>query len=267
VIDKSLILVIDAGNTRTKWGLFDEANTMHAQGAVLNDDIGASQAWDCPWHLCKKAVVSNVAGVTVGAQLQALFDSHTVASHLVKSTETACGLINGYEQPETLGSDRWLAMLAAWHTLQAPCVVVSAGTALTVDAIALENNTTENQAKFIGGLILPGLQLMQSNLAQNTAQIGLKQGSLQDFPRNTGDAVYTGAIRAMAGAVSDMVSRLANHQSKQGRGHHTNRCMITGGDASVLAEALNAQASLACEVIVVENLVLQGLLLIERNAV
>ncbi|HEY3299894.1 MAG TPA: type III pantothenate kinase [Methylophilaceae bacterium] len=266
-INQSMILAIDAGNTRTKWGLFDEANLMHAQGAVLNGEIGASQAWrDCPWHLCKKAVVSNVAGVEIGAQLQALFDSHEVDSHWVKSSVAACGLINGYEQPDTLGSDRWLAMIAAWHTLQVPCVVVSAGTALTIDAITFAGNSSDNQARFMGGLILPGLQMMQSHLAQNTAQIGLKQGRLQDFPRNTGDAVYTGAIRAMAGAVSDMVNRLAVHQTEQGR-HHTNRCMMTGGDANVLAEALHAQASLACEVIVVENLVLQGLLLIERNAV
>lgn len=267
-INKSMILAIDAGNTRTKWGLFDKTNTIQAQGAVLNEEIEFSQAWrDCPWHLCKKAVVSNVAGAEIGDQLQVLFNSHGLDSLWIKSTAAACGLINSYQQPETLGSDRWLAMIAAWHIAQVPSIVVNAGTALTVDAIAFEDKPGDNQGKFIGGIILPGLQMMQSYLAQNTAQIGLNQGALQSFPKNTGDAVYTGAIRAMTGAITDMANRLADYQAKQGRHNAKNRCMITGGDANVLAEALRAHANLACEVVVVENLVLHGLLLVERNAV
>lgn len=264
---KSLILTIDTGNTRTKWAVFDEANVVQAQGAVLNSEIGLSQAWrDCPWQLCKKAVISNVAGAEIGATLQAVLHNHGLDSHWIKSAATACGLINGYQQAETLGTDRWVAMIAAWHLVQTSCVVVNAGTALTVDAITPQVDSTAEQAKFIGGMILPGLQMMQTHLAQNTAQIGLKQGALQDFPKNTGDAVYTGAVRAMTGAVTDMINRLTEHQSLSDYHNKVTRCVVTGGDAIVLADALQAQASLACEVIVVENLVLQGLLLIERNA-
>ncbi len=264
----SMILAIDAGNTRTKWGVFDNSDTLQAQGNVLNSDISADQAWrDCPWHLCKNVLVSNVAGAAIGNQLQSVLQNHGLDIQWIKSTTSACGLHNGYQHPETLGSDRWLAMIAAWHRTQAPCVVVSAGTALTVDAIALHEQTSQHQGEFLGGMILPGLQMMQTHLAQKTAQIGLNQGTLQDFPKNTADAVYTGAINALVGAITDMLHRLAKHQAKQGRHEDTNRCMITGGDANLLADALRAQASLACEVIVVENLVLQGLLLIERNAV
>lgn len=266
-MNKPLILTIDAGNTRTKWATFDEANVRQAHGTVPNNELGASQAWhDCPWHLCKKAVISNVAGAEIGANLQAILHHHGLDNHWIKSTTTACGLVNGYQQPETLGTDRWVAMIAAWHLAQTPCVVVNAGTALTVDAITPQDNATAGLAKFIGGMILPGLQMMQTHLAQNTAQIGLKQGTLQDFPQNTGDAVYTGAIRAMIGAVTDMISRLSEYQSSAGHHNKATRCVVTGGDAYVLTEALRAQSSLACEVIVVENLVLQGLLLIERNA-
>lgn len=266
-MNKPLILTIDAGNTRTKWATFDEANLTQAHGTVPNNELGFSQAWrDCPWHLCKKALISNVAGVEIGANLQTILHHHGLDSRWVKSSETECGLINGYQQPETLGTDRWVAMIAASHLTQAPCVVVNAGTALTVDAITPQDGAAAGQAKFIGGMILPGLQMMQTHLAQNTAQIGLNQGVLQDFPQNTGDAVYTGAVRAMVGAVTDMIGRLTKHQSNVNHHIKTTRCVVTGGDAYVLAKALSAQSSLACEVIVVENLVLQGLLLLERNA-
>jgi type III pantothenate kinase len=258
----NMLLAIDAGNTRTKWGMFDDTDELQAQGVVFNTELQFEQAWeDCPWHLCKKAVVSNVAGADIGAILQALFHQHALDSYWVKSSASACGLINGYSQPEMLGSDRWAALVAAWHLAQSPCVVVNAGTALTIDAIGLP----ANQATFLGGIIVPGLQLMQRSLLQNTAGISNSQGAVCDFPQNTGDAVYTGAVNAMTGAVANMAEKLQRYQLEH-RQSNINRCMITGGDAAMLAEVLRAESSLACEFIVVENLVLQGLLLIERNA-
>ncbi len=45
------------------------------------------------------------------------------------------GLTNSYSDPFRMGVDRWLAMLAAWHRVAGPLIVVDAGTALTVDIV------------------------------------------------------------------------------------------------------------------------------------
>jgi len=257
-----MILAIDAGNSRTKWGVFNTAGELQTHGACVNAQFDPQ---DVPpaWRSCSKAVISNVAGADMAAKLTTALQNLAVPARWVQSSPRACGVSNSYEQPEQLGTDRWAALIAAWHLYHAPCVVLNAGTALTIDALAVD---AENKGGvFLGGMIVPGFRLMQDSLYQRTAGIGEYPGSLQAFPRNTGDAVYSGAVSAMAGAVELMLKNLQQHVSAQQ--HALPRCIITGGDAELLAQVLNDDAGLAFDhIIIADNLVLQGLLLLEREA-
>ena len=169
----SNILAIDVGNTRVKWGLFNTAGVMLEQGDCLNADLATAVLPDAT-----RVVISNVAGNAIQAQLTSLLSKSTATIHWIRAQANACGVNNGYDKPATLGTDRWAALIAAWHIKQAPCVVVNAGTAVTIDALSMPphnnyggNNQTgnKNQAEFIGGLILPGLNLMQHSLGHATA--------------------------------------------------------------------------------------------------
>ena len=53
----------------------------------------------------------------------------TCPLEFVTATAVQCGVRNGYVQPERLGSDRWAALIAAWHLVQDACLVVNCGTA------------------------------------------------------------------------------------------------------------------------------------------
>jgi type III pantothenate kinase len=125
-------------------------------------------------------------------------------------------------------------------------VVVSAGTALTVDALS-------SRAEFLGGLIVPGLSMMKAALAANTAGVGPIDGQMREFPASTGDAVHSGALRAMAGAVEYICETLARREGT------APVLLLTGGDA----EALQATLSGVGEI--VDNLVLEGLVLIAKE--
>jgi len=260
-----MILTIDAGNSRTKWGVFDTAGKLQTHGVCVNAQFDA-QAMPFAWRSCSKAVISNVAGADMAAKLAAALQQLNIAATTVQASASACGVHNLYEQAGQLGADRWAALIAAWHLYHAPCVVVNAGTALTIDALASDG---ENKGGvFLGGMIVPGFRLMQDSLYQRTAGIGEYPGSLQAFPRNTGDAVYSGALTAMLGAVSVTLHHLQQYLSTQQQAESV-RCIITGGDATLLAQALNddiAFAGLDKQVIIADNLVLQGLLLLEREA-
>jgi type III pantothenate kinase len=153
-----------------------------------------------------------------------------------------CGVRNGYQQPEQLGSDRWAALIAAWQYVQGACLVVNCGTATTVDALSAKG-------EFLGGLILPGVSLMQRSLATNTAQLIEESGSLQDFPRNTADAIHSGMLRATVGAIRHQFDLL---RAREG----TVRCLIDGGSAGVV----RAHLGLPSEQL--DNLVLRGLQII-----
>lgn len=248
-----MILAIDAGNSRTKWGVFDEAGNMLSHGAIPNKALSGMPVPEV-WHGCERAVISNVGGEGVAECLKGLLGPLAVSALWLKAEAEACGVLNSYQAPERLGTDRWAAVIAAWHQYRAPCIVVNAGTAMTVDALGVGD---EGGGIFLGGLIVPGLRLMEESLISKTADISHMDGKVQYFPTNTGDAVLTGALSAMAGAVNSMEVKLEHHTGQ------TPRCIVSGGDGSLLQDMLVRFRikQLAVE----ENLVLQGLWLLEKE--
>jgi len=264
-----LILAIDAGNSRTKWGVFGTAGELQTHGVFMNAQFDPQ---DVPlaWRNCSKAIISNVAGPDMAMRLSAALQPLHIQAVWVQSAAYRCGLINSYQPPEQLGTDRWAAAVAAWHLYRAPCLVLNAGTALTIDALSPDAESKDGV--FLGGLIAPGFRLMQDSLYQRTAGIGEYPGSLQAFPCNTGDAVYSGALTAMLGAVSVMWQHLQQHLTARQQADSV-RCIITGGDASLMAQAMNNDAVFAGlfadldkQVVIADNLVLQGLLLLGKEA-
>ncbi len=233
-----MILAIDAGNTRIKWGVYD--GTWLARGVVAHD---AMPELDRYFPMLRQVVVSNVAGPQVDAAIQGWLARHEIPMHWVTAQAQACGVTNGYKQPEKLGSDRWAALVAAWQLQQSACIVALAGTALTVDALS-------SRGEFLGGLIVPGIAMMKQALRSNTAGIAAVDGSLGNFPQTTGDAVHSGALHAMAGAVQRMQAMLEARESGKPE------LVIAGGDAPVLQAALSGSGE------IVDNLVLEGLILL-----
>jgi type III pantothenate kinase len=243
-----MILAIDAGNTRTKWGVFDDQGLLVEQGVADNLDPNALGEQFKTLQGLRRVVVSNVAGEAVAKRIARVLAGLNLSALWVKPQATACGVSNGYQVPETLGSDRWAALIAAWNTYHAPCVVVNAGTAMTVDALT-------GQGEFLGGLILPSLGLMRVSLATGTAKVAPAAGNWRDFPNSTADAVQTGTLAAMAGAVRHMVELLEMREAR------APVCVLSGGDAEALAPAL------AMPTIQNPHLVLHGLLLLEKTTV
>lgn len=241
----SVTLAIDAGNTRIKWGLHDGLHWL-AQGSALHAEVThLAEAWQT--HTISQAVISSVAGDAINQLLQQQLAALQLPANWIKPGAQACGVKNGYASPAQLGADRWAAVVAAWHRHHQACVVVSAGTALTVDALSANG-------EFLGGLIAPGLRMMQTALVNNTAALEHEPGQIQDFPSATADAMFTGALLAMAGAVMAMQNTL------QLRENTTPRLILTGGDAKALQAALSGQGE------IVDNLVLEGLMVLKDSA-
>jgi type III pantothenate kinase len=218
---------------------------MVAQGSLNNSQLGQLVQDSAALVGCRRAVVSNVAGSAVKLQLQALLEARQLPVLWVKSEAAACGVINNYACPERLGTDRWAALIAARNLYRQPCIVATAGTALTVDALSA-------QGEFLGGLILPGKALMHESLAYRTEALSVGQGKSCDFPSSTKDAIASGISFAMAGAVERQCAVLERREGAV-------RCLLSGGDGQWLAAALSRPAE------VEDNLVLNGLFLIERE--
>lgn len=241
-----IVLAVDAGNTRIKWGLHDGA-AWTARGAAAH---GERAILETAWKRLaapQRIAVSNVAGPEAEAFLRERFAPWRVESRWIRSLPQQCGVRNGYRDPSQLGCDRWSALIAARRRVSGPCLVVSAGTAMTVDALAADG-------LFLGGIIVAGAGLMKRALAGSTAGLDEAAGMFEDFPRSTADAMESGAIQALGGAVERMARLLRERAAAEPR------CILSGGAASLLAPRLGLPHEVA------DNLVLEGLLIIAHES-
>ena len=241
-----MLLVMDIGNTRTKWALADDDGNLTEFEVCMNATIATSNLSRAA-QKADRALIANVAGDSMAQQISPLLTQLEV-SFLIASTK-ACGVTNGYAEPTKLGADRWAALIAAWQQTKRATVVVNAGTAITIDVL-------DEKGKFLGGSIMPGLYLMHESLSSNAAQLKVDEGVAHQFPNTTQDAIATGSLNAIAGAISIMLKRLEKHSG------WLPKLILSGGDASKVADALKLNLK---QVIITENLVLQGLVLLEKE--
>jgi type III pantothenate kinase len=223
-------LLIDAGNSSIKWNLYDAGNKqfLRPPQAFLwrSDDLSA--LLHAQWgglKSIKSVLLANVAGQTVEQAIQQWATTNHQQARIITTQSNAFGVRNAYKNPEQLGVDRWLAVLAAvtLRPEQNLCIV-SSGTAITVD-------TVTDQGHHRGGLIVPGPQLMKKALLQHTHGVKIEQDTaeLSPFTDSTSAAVNHGVLLAAVGfidrAIADIETELGNTVTK----------LITGGDAQTIS--------------------------------
>lgn len=241
-----MILCLDAGNTRLKWGLRDDAarglrdgTAWRAQGALEHADCAQLAALlPAP---PERILACNVAGTAVATRIEALAAQLGAPLDWFRSASACCGVNNGYDRPEQLGADRWAALVGAHALHRGPALVVMAGTATTIDVL-------DAGGTFRGGLILPGLDLMRAALARNTAGLPEARGEYRDLPTNTDDAIVGGILHATLGAIERMARRSFDNAAGADFA-----VVLSGGAADALAPHLDVPLRR------VEHLVLEGL--------
>lgn len=236
-VSQLTLLAIDAGNTRVKWGLFDAVGNLLETNACLHEELE-----NVIFPTASKTIISNVAGKTVAEKIKALLTNCSDIEWLI-SQQNACGVFNGYDTPSQLGTDRWAALIGAWYLKKSSCIVVNAGTAITIDALIAKNN----RAEFIGGVILPGFNLMQDSLHLGTAnlpnmseKLSLNNLALKNntenahflLGKNTREAIQYGAMAAILGAIKQIQTAVIN-QTQQ-----TPMMILSGGDANLIRQTL-----------------------------
>ncbi len=252
-----MLLVIDCGNTRTKWALVDNAVRMQATEVCMNADLSASTLPQAA-QKARKVMIANVAGEAVAQKIMQLLAP--LNAHFLVAKHQAGQVINQYEQTEKLGADRWAALIAAWQMNQQATLVVNAGTAITIDCLI--KSEQENKGLFLGGTIMPGLHLMQTALTHNTAQLNVGDGGYMTFPTSTQNAIQTGCLNAVVGAIIMLLQQLQKYRDLPAK------IIISGGDASIIADALMPYLKAnEKQVMIVENLVLQGLAILEKETI
>lgn len=185
-------LLVDYGNTRLKWALWKDGQRSlggvfgHAEATLESALAGAWGALPMPRSIHVASVVADAREQALAELVLARFGK---SAEFVRSPAHALGIVSAYREPERLGVDRFLAMAALHAKAARAQVLVSCGTALTLDAL-------DAQGRHLGGLIAPSPALMRRVLGMATARVGEDAGTLVEMAGNTADAAWSGSILA-----------------------------------------------------------------------
>jgi type III pantothenate kinase len=240
-----MYLLIDVGNTRIKWRLvtseYDIKDLSH--NGMLPDLENFIKT------LATNKIHVLLAAVNQTQDLKKLLsESNFYNVTIVHSKSFQAGLSNSYANPERMGVDRWLGMIAAFTQTKksgAQCgiIVVDAGSALTIDIV-------NPAGVHLGGYIVPGLLMAQQTLFTNTERIiqyeeistsHVDHDIYNKLGNNTLECVEYGVVNQMLALVK---------QVKEEYWHY--EIFFTGGDGELLASYLKAGT-------VDKDLVLKGL--------
>jgi pantothenate kinase type III len=311
------ILAVDIGNTRIKWAIYKAPEVTFLsrffapdltvfdrhlltqdqivdQGHATHHDMATLKLPDIAYSHSTQVIIANVANAKLLSTLKSTFSSNQRVHHFV-SEAVSVNIQNHYDNPTQLGADRWASVIGAEALGGENCVIVNAGTAVTIDVLQTKSDSAKQtppknaashkklnhfsqthrlppnlsaqviQAHYRGGLILPGLQLMQSQLTQNTATLAAKNAASSTLPntdfiaQNTHLAIQYGAMTAICSSIHHVAQRLAQDIGD------TPEIFVSGGDAKTIVEyyanryAHHSPTSASPTPIVLESLVLCGL--------
>ncbi len=254
-----MILLIDIGNTRIKWTRLD-GDQLGVQRAAAHSnwthedliDQVLAPAGPARIQAPHRILASNVGGARVEQLLRsAAARTWQMEVQFVQSSARAAGVVNGYADPAQLGVDRWLAVIGAKAMRMGAACVVDVGTAMTIDGV-------DTHGQHLGGVIVPGPELMMASLLRNTSDLAQRsqQGHMLDalFADNTRGAIEQGTMHALAALAVRAMEAMARTTGT------SPVLLLTGGGSERLAAVLG----IPC--LDVPDLVLRGLAVLAAEA-
>ena len=249
-----MIMILDVGNSRFKWTTLTNAvlSNVYSQEHTQQDKARAIVTALESSRMPGRIVVASVLGDDFNAAFARLARARLhVEPEFVIPERSAYGIRVAYTDPAVFGSDRFAALIAARRHLAQACILVDCGTAVTIDALT-------SGGEHLGGLILPGPDLMRRSLIEHTARLdaGDDNHNHSMFARSTSHAVNMGVLRGLAGAIDRIVEDMSPALSKCGQDEIQR--IMTGGASAALLPYLTANYR------VEPWLVLQGLSIIAQ---
>ena len=225
------LLALAVGNTRIRFGLFQDGRLHHPGSARhdIQDEIatGLARFVDEPGDL---VVAISSVNDAVADRLPALLDKAGLGGAEIYRVgrDLDIPIEHTLDDDQTVGHDRLLNALGAYAKAQQACVIVDAGTAVTVDFV-------DGEGTFQGGAIAPGLQMMLDALHDRTAALPKIRFEISDpergpFGKDTPHAMRLGAVAGVRGLVRELVERYAEAYGAYPQ------VVATGGDAPLLFE-------------------------------
>lgn len=226
-----MILELDCGNSFIKWRIIAGAKQVVAAFGVAGSDaelVATLELHGPKLRACRLVSVrSDAETLALVEVLQKHFD---IACHIARSAPELAGVRNGYENYQSLGLDRWLALVGAFSLGRGACLVLDLGTAVTADLVS-------SNGVHLGGYICPGMPLLRNQLCTHTRRIRYDEAAAQQALRSLGpghstaEAVERGCALMLQGFVDAQLL-----MARERLGDFV--VFLTGGDSALVRERL-----------------------------
>lgn len=257
--ENPMILAVDIGNSNIVLGCFDEKEILFEDRLSTDRDstvleyaviIKTSlEMHHLEYEQITGAIISSVVpSVTENVQ-QAIFRL-TGRQAMVVSSGMKTGLNILLDDPKQLGSDRVADAVGAIGEYPCPLIIVDMGTATTISVI-------DGKKNFMGGMIIPGLQVSLDSLANRTSQLPhiSLEAPKKVIGTNTVDCMKSGIIYSTAGSIDGAIERIEEELGE------TCTVVSTGGHARKIIPYCHH------EILIDPHLLLKGLMTIYNKNV
>lgn len=263
-----MILLVDQGNTRSKWRLlgldaqrsgdkeFQEGTIEFSAGAA---GFEAGVGFSLPnMSGIEKILIASVAEQSAQEALVHILQKAMPAARnnsgeapatpkviKIRTLQNFLDLQLAYSEVDDLGVDRWLQLLVAHHSAEYPALVISAGTALVVDKL-------DGNGRHMGGQIAPGWRMLTEVVQNRTARISDR------LPSGFADQSLGDGTRACLHAGVSLMAKAFVASINETLAPDCRSIWLCGGDAHLFTSVLPAAE-------IKPNLVLDGLALVAQH--
>ena len=233
-----MILLVDIGNTRTKWRLLSTARRCVESGDVINGEVSSRYISE---HFFRAGIahiyIANVAAESMLEKFEVLARNIGAELRRLQSQPVMLDVKLKYQDISRLGVDRGLALVGAFKGKGV--LVIDAGSAITADYLS-------DEGEHLGGYIIPGLEMSRNLLISKTAKVGVLADIGSDQPGlSTGACVNNGVVIMLRSLVAGLIDMA------EAKG--INCFVVTGGDGGLFKKWGDDRLMLS------ENLVLDGM--------
>ncbi len=249
---EALLLVIETGNTNTSFAIFQGSKCLDVQKV---SSLSLS-SYDCIRNYLERIITKypalcDAAMCCVVPSLgHTIIDSlhhHLIGQVVMVTASMRLPFTLHYDIPDSFGADR-IALCALSYSLypEKAVIALDIGTAITVDVL-------DSSGNYLGGLIMPGLDLMAKSLHEHTAQLPLVTLELPErlLGYSTVEGIRNGIIHGCVSSIEGIVAKIKCRMHEE-YGESEIRVLATGGSAQRIAGMLD------CAPVIDELAVLKG---------
>jgi type III pantothenate kinase len=222
-----VLLAVDAGNTQTVFGLFEDGTLREHRRVATEPDRTGDELGVLLDGLLD---LDRVEGISFATSVPALVRSYeelaaewVKAPILVVGPGTKTGIAIRYDDPREVAADRIANAVGARERHGAPCIVVDFGTSTNFDIVSADG-------EFVGGVLAPGIEISMSALASRAARLFQVDFSapVRVIGKTTASALQSGLVYGFVGQVEEIVSRIRGELGVEAR------AVATGGLAELI---------------------------------